>query len=108
MPRPNAKIVPLFPPQAARPAMPAWQRREMDRDIQSLQELANQLQQLKAPLREASNGFIKMSTPEARPEVELKLGALNTLVVALGSSMKALGEAMAMHQGPAADGTPIH
>lgn len=104
----SAKVLSLYPESNVRPANPAWRLREMIRDIQSLQELANELQHIQAPLRQASDALINACAPDTQFEVELKLGTLGALVTALGASMDTLVEAMTMHHWLAADDARIH
>lgn len=98
MPFTDTKVVQLFPARAAQDTSPDLRCRQMGQDIASLQDLSHLLQQIRAPLREASHTFLSASRDEARRQGELKLMGLDTLLDALEGSMKELLVTWKTHQ----------
>ena len=108
MPPADTKVVQLFPARSAQAGPPDWRRREMGRDIASLQDLSQRLQQMRAPLRQASQAFLAVSRNKVGPQAEQKLGDLDTLLGALDGSMKQLIDAMTVHQDSLRQDARIH
>lgn len=108
MPSTDTKVVQLFPARGAQDTPPDLRCREMGRDIASLQDLTHRLQQIRAPLREASHTFLSASRGESRQHGELKLTGFDTLLDALEASMKELYKTWKTHQDAIPHHTRIH
>lgn len=98
MTAPNTKVVQLFPAKPAQP-FPEWRCREIGYDIASLQGLSQRLQQIKAPLHEATYTVVDVGLSDLKPELWLALGGLGRQIEELDAGINSLIGAMTTHQG---------
>ncbi len=95
----DTKVVEFFPTSSEQHPVPEWRCREIGRDIAALQDLSQELKQMKAPLHQAFSGLAEVDMLGTHHDLRRGLMRLGSDVEDLGTGIAALVDAMTTHQG---------